>query len=101
MALTNLSAQQAPYTSDDGTATSSATEQTLPIDTRTVTLQMSGAGSWGYTADRTFPLAANTPLEIPVDGRVNEVGGDRVTSLYIKGDAGGETVYLDCSPFRR
>ncbi len=102
MALTDLSAQSAPYISDDGTATASFTEQTLPKNTRTVTIEASGAIEYGYDdSGRGFPLAANTKLEIQVGGELSDPVGARITSLYLKGGSGGETIYLDCSPFRK
>lgn len=101
MALVDLSSQTAPYISDTGTATNGYTEQRLAVGTRTVTVRLSGAGVWGYHTGRGYPLDANVGIEIPVAGRPDEPGAPTITSIWIKGDAGGETVYLDCSPFRR
>lgn len=103
MALADLAGASAPYTSDTGTASTSAAIQTLPTGTRTVTIQFNGvAGFWGYTAARLFPLAADTPLEIPVADRPgDDLGAPPITSLYLKAASGTPTVYLDCSPFRR
>jgi hypothetical protein len=100
MALIDLSSEAAPYTSDTGTASTSATEQTLPAGTKTVTIQATGAITWGYTSARLFPLAADTPLEIPVGPEPGDPT-PHVESLWIKSDSGTPTVYLDCSPYRR
>lgn len=101
MALVDLSGQTAPYTSDTGTASTSYAEQTLPKGTRTVTIQASSSIVWGYATGRGFPLAANTPLEIPVDCAVTEIQGTPIASIWIKADSGTPTIYLDCTPFRR